>query len=73
MTLRIELSHDRVLSYSIEHCLDDTGSYGYHLADAVHHKNSALLSDYIRWKIDSVNGSGVTRDVSVTQVVPIYP
>ena len=70
-TVRIELNHDRVLSDSIQHCLDKPMAYGYFLSDVVHRGDSTNLANYVRHKIDSVNGTGTMRSFTVEKVEPI--
>ena len=71
LTIRIELNHDRVLSYSMDTCLDGIKHQGYTVQHCLIEDDFTLIEDQIARYINDVNGGAATKSVRVTNVEPI--
>ena len=73
LSIRIELNHDRVLSQSIESCLDDIGNSNYTLHDSLRTGDYTFIANYASGRINDVNGESATKTVRVLKAETIAP
>ncbi|MDA8745935.1 hypothetical protein N9N28_15010 [Rubripirellula amarantea] len=68
LTIRIKLNHDRVLSHSIDSCLDDIHHSSYTLHDCLSTGDETPLEVYVTRYIDGINGRSTTESVTIKSV-----
>ena len=71
ISMRIELNHDRVLSRSIDTCLEDMENSVYPLHDSLRTGEFTFIENYASDRISSVNGGSAISSVRVTNVQTI--
>ncbi|MGB7327922.1 MAG: hypothetical protein WBD31_23810 [Rubripirellula sp.] len=73
LTVRIELSHDRVLSHTIEHCLDNIVYASHSLYASVKAGDRSFVETYARNYLEAHNGSSAIKSVTLVDTKMLPP